>query len=178
MGAQLKPLGGRDYPRTWSEFLDWFADEESCLRFLERLRWPDGFVCPRCGVVSEAYRATRARLMCPDCRYQCSVTAGTLFDKTRTSLRVWFAAVWHVTSQKHGVSALGLQRELGLGSYQTAWAMLHRLRRAMVRSGRERLTGAVEVDESYIGGRDVGRGNKGGRPDSRKSVVVIAVEVL
>jgi transposase-like protein len=105
-----------------------------------------------------------------------------VFDKTRTPLKSWFAAVWYVTSQKHGVSALGLQRMLGLGSYQTAWAMLHRLRRAMVRKGRERLSGVVEVDESYVGGRDVGSKKRwvvgAVAPDSKKSIVAIAVEVL
>ena len=136
--------------------MDWFPDEAACLRCLERLRWPDGFVCPHCGEPGQAYRASRNRLMCPACRAQCSVTAGTLFDKTRTPLRSWLAAAWYVTNQKHGVSALGLKRVLGLGSYQTAWTMLHRLRRAMVRTGRERLAGVVEVDETYVGGRDAG----------------------
>ena len=126
--------------------------------------------------------------MCSACRAQCSVTAGTLFEKTRTPLRSWLAAVWYVTNQKHGVSALGLKRVLGLGSYQTAWMMLHRLRRAMVRAGRERLAGVVEVDETYVGGRDAGlatarRARRGKLKDaplleSKKSVVVIAVEVL
>jgi hypothetical protein len=105
-----------------------------------------------------------------------------VFDKTRTPLKSWFAAVRCVTSQKHGVSALGLQRMLGLGSHQTAWAMLHRLRRAMVRKGRERLSGVVEVDESYVGGRDVGSKKRrvvgAVAPDSKKSIVAIAVEVL
>jgi transposase-like protein len=166
--------------------MDWFPDEAACLRYLERLRWPDGFVCPHCGEPGQAYRASRNRLMCPACRAQCSVTAGTLFDKTRTPLRSWLAAAWYVTNQKHGVSALGLKRVLGLGSYQTAWTMLHRLRRAMVRAGRARLTGVVEVDETYVGGRDAGLGrarrkrNKLKAPllDSKKSIVVIAVEVL
>jgi transposase-like protein len=168
--------------------MDWFADEAACLRYLERMRWPAGFVCPRCGVAGAAYRASRNRLMCSACRAQCSVTAGTLFEKTRTPLRSWLAAVWYVTNQKHGVSALGLKRVLGLGSYQTAWMMLHRLRRAMVRTGRERLAGVVEVDETYVGGRDAGlatarrarRGKLRTPPllESKKSVVVIAVEVL
>ena len=120
--------------------------------------------------------------MCRACRAQCSVTAGTVFEKTRTPLRSWFAAAWYVTRQKHGVSALGLQRVLGLGSYQTAWAILHRLRRAMVRPGRERLNGVVEVDESYVGGRSVsmqkGRKLQPIHSDSKKSIVAIAVEVL
>jgi transposase-like protein len=125
------------------------------------------------------------RLMCRECRHQCTVTSGTVFEKTRTPLRSWFAAVWYVTNQKHGVSALGLQRVLGLGSYQTAWTMLHRLRRAMVRPGRERLSGIVEVDETYVGGP--ARAAKSGRsrsekakarlPRGTKSIVAIAVEI-
>jgi transposase-like protein len=163
--------------------MDWFPDEAACLRYLERLRWPDGFVCPHCGASGQPYRASRQRLMCAACRAQCSVTAGTIFDKTRTPLRSWLAAVWYVTNQKHGVSALGLKRVLGLGSYQTAWTMLHRLRRAMVRAGRERLAGIVEVDETYVGGRDIA--TRKGRLkrvspwiESKKSAVLIAVEIL
>ena len=132
---------GKDYPRNWSEFLDWFASGEACLSYLEKLRWPDGFVCPACGVAEEPYRSSRARLMCRSCAHQGSVTAGTIFDKTRTPLRVWLAAAWYVTNQKLGVSALGLMRVLGLGSYETAWTMLHRFRRAMVRPERELLKG-------------------------------------
>ncbi len=146
----LEPVAGKDYPRNWNEFLEWFADEESCLNYLEKLRWPGGFICPRCGHESGAYRASRTRLVCTECRYQSTVTAGTVFDKTRTPLRVWLAAAWYMTNQKQGVSALGLQRVLGIGSYETAWAMLHRLRRAMVRQGREQLSGCVEVDETVL----------------------------
>ncbi len=182
----LSPVAGRDYPSTWDQFVDWFGDEESCLRYLERMRWPDGFVCPHCASVEEPYRATRGRLVCRACRYQGTVSAGTIFEKTRTSLRTWFAAVWYVTNQKNGVSARGLQRVVGLGSYQTAWTMLHRLRRAMVRPHRERLSGTVEVDETYIGGP--ARGPRRGRPrgapkftptqrDLLKAIVAIAVEV-
>lgn len=144
------PKPGKNYPQTWSEFLEQFHSEDACLDYLERIRWPSGFVCPRCGVADDAYRATRSRLVCPDCQYQCSVTAGTIFDKARMPLRVWFAAARYITSQKHGVSALGMKRVLGLGSYQTAWAMLHRFRTAMVNPGLEKLHGTVEVDESFI----------------------------
>ena len=115
--------------------------------------------------------------MCRLCRYQCTVTAGTIFEKTRTPISSWFAAAWYITSQKNGVSALGLQRMLGLGSYQTAWTMLHRLRRAMVNPQRERLSGVVEVDETYVGGRD-DRKTRALHPDSKKSIVIIAVELL
>lgn len=179
-----KPVSGRDYPRAWEQFLDWFPDESSCAAYLERVRWPDGFVCPRCGEAGEAYRSSRGRLMCRHCRYQGTVTAGTVFDKTRTSMRNWLAAAWYMTNQKHGVSALGLQRVLGLGSYQTAWAMLHRLRQAMVRPGRERLSGVVEVDESWVGGPTPlgGRSGRLGRKlayyeDDLKSLIAIAVEI-
>lgn len=174
-----KPVAGQDYPRDWNQFLDWFSDEKSCLSYLERLRWPQGFVCLRCAEKSEPFRASRGRLVCRRCRHQSTTTAGTVFDKTRTSLRTWFAAVWYVTNQKHGVSALGLQRVLGLGSYQTAWTMLHRLRRAMVRQDRSRLSGTVEVDETYIGITDPAkRRKKNLQSHTRSALVVMAIEVL
>ena len=125
-------------------------------------------------------RATRGRLICRGCRHQCSVTAGTLFDKTRTPLRVWFAAAWYLTSQKQGVSALGLQRVLGLTSYQTAWAILHRFRRAMVRPDRDLLSGTVEVDEAYLAlrrGAKVRRKGARYKTLSRDPLVAIAVAV-
>jgi len=170
---------GKDYPRNWSEFLDWFASEEACLSYLEKLRWPDGFVCPACGVAEEPYRSSRARLMCRSCAHQGSVTAGTIFDKTRTPLRVWLAAAWYVTNQKLGVSALGLMRVLGLGSYETAWTMLHRFRRAMVRPERELLKGEVEVDETYlaISDRDKPLSSEGRKSKTSKILVAIAVEI-
>lgn len=168
---------GTDYPRTWNQFLDWFHNEEACVSYLEQLRWPQGFVCPCCGVADKPYRASRGRIICCACRFQCTATAGTLFSKTRTPLRSWFAAAWYVTSQKHGVSALGLQRVLGLGSYQTAWSILHRLRRAMVNPGREKLHGVVEVDEAYIGGREKGK-RSAIHYDRKKAIIVVAVEML
>lgn len=116
--------------------MDWFHSEQACSDYLERLRWPKEFICPKCGVIGAAVKTSRNRLVCQSCKHQTSVTAGTIFDKTRTPLKVWLAGAWYVTNQKHGVSALGLQSVLGLGSYQTAWTMLHRFRRAMVRPGR------------------------------------------
>jgi transposase-like protein len=176
----MGPVAGEDYPRTWNQFLDWFATEEACVFYLERLRWPAGFVCPRCASVAPVYRASRTRLMCRDCKHQSTVTAGTLFDKTRTPLRVWLAAAWYLTNQKQGVSALGLQRVLGLGSYETAWAMLHRFRRAMVRPDRERLKGRVEVDETYLALTDKQAPISAAKRKSRchKALVAVAVEVL
>ena len=172
-------IAGVDYPSTWTQFLEWFGEESACQRYLEGLRWPGGFACGRCGACAEPYRASRGRLVCRRCQHQSSITAGTLFDKTRTPLRVWLAAMWYVTSQKHGVSALGLQRVLGLGSYQTAWTLLHRLRRAMVRVGRERLSGRVEVDETLLalGDRHVPFLRSGRKAEHRRIVVAVAIEL-
>lgn len=142
-----------DYPRSLLEFEDRFATDQACRDYLTQVRWPHGFVCPRCGV-GTAWTATRGRLVCGGCRHQTSVTAGTIFHDTRKPLRLWFRAMWYVTSQKNGTSAIGLQRVLGLGSYLTAWTWLHKLRRAMVRPGRDRLSGRVEVDETYVGGEE------------------------
>jgi transposase-like protein len=178
-GPANQPVAGQEYPRDWNQFLEWFAAEDRCLAYLERLRWPKGFVCSRCGVIGQPFRASRGRLMCRGCRHQSTVTAGTVFNKTRTPLRTWFAAIWYVTNQKQGVSALGLQRVLGLGSYQTAWALLHRLRRAMVRPERERLKGRVEVDETFIGFNRPRRGpRKDGQRNPFSALVVIGIEVL
>ena len=178
------PVTGRDYPQTWGQFHDWFTDEVACRRYLEGIRWRNGFVCPRCGEAGKAFQSSRDRWICRHCRHQSSVTAGTVFDKTRTPLRSWLAAVWYITNQKQGVTALGLQRVLGLGSYQTAWAMLHRLRRAMIRPGRERLHGVVEVDECFIGRsppnstRDTKKKQKlTERRKAHCSIVTIAVEI-
>ena len=174
------PFGGTDFPTTWVQFLDWFHSEQACRDYLEKLRWANGLTCPKCGLISQVERMSRGRLICPACRHQATATAGTIFDKTRTELRVWFAAIWYITSQKHGVSALGLQRVLGLGSYETAWAMLHRLRRAMVVPDRELLHGKVEVDETYLALTD--RQNPisavGRKSNTTKVLVVIAVEML
>ncbi len=178
------PVSGRDYPRTWDQFHDWFPDEAACRQYLEYIRWGGGFVCPSCGAAGEAFRGSRGRWICRYCRHQCTVTAGTVFEKTRTPLRSWLAAVWYITNQKQGVTALGLQRVLGLGSYQTAWAMLHRLRRAMIRPGRERLHGVVEVDESFIGRSSPSKARDSKRkqqltkkPAAQRSIVMIAVEI-
>lgn len=175
MSTRPQPVAGEDYPRTYQEFLEWFADETACRRYLARCRWPQDFECAHCGVKAEPWTTGRGYLHCRQCGSEVSVTAGTIFDRTRMPLRTWFAAMWFVTSQKDGASALGLKRVLGLGSYQTAWSLLHKLRRAMVRPGRDRLCGRIEVDETYVGGSNVG--GKRGRGSEGKEIVVIAVEV-
>ena len=173
MGTKHGLVAGRDYPRTYREFVGMFPDNQSCAVYLESLRWPDGFVCPACGDNATPWRQTRDRLACSHCRHQASVTASTIFDKTRTPLTTWFEAAWHVTTAKNGLSAKTLERTLGT-SYRVAWTMLQRFRVAMVRAERERLSGEVEVDEMYVGG--VEHGGKRGRGAS-KCIVVIAVEV-
>lgn len=171
-GAQ-GPFSGVDYPSTFGQFQDWFSTDEACLRYLARLRWPDGFKCPRCEG-GEYWLTGRKQWMCRACALRTSVTAGTLFDRTRTPLRTWFAAIWFVMAQKNGVSALGLQRVLGLKSYETAWAWMHKLRRAMIVPGRELLKGTVEVDETFVGG--ISRGNSG-RSSDKVGVMVAAERV-
>jgi transposase-like protein len=166
-------IAGRDYPGSYGELVAWFPDDEACRDYLDWLRWREGWRCPVCGC-DRGWLLASGRRECAGCGRQTSVTAGTIFHHARTPLTVWFAAAWQMTSQKHGVSALGLQRALGLGSYQTAWAMLHRYRTAMVRLGRERLGGLVEVDETYVGGLE---SDVYGRQTETKSTVAIAVEI-
>ena len=161
-----------DYPRNLKEFDVRFRSEEACRQYLLQLRWPDGFRCPRCGC-RENSPVRAVLLRCRDCRHQTSVTAGTIFQDTRTSLRLWFQAMWWVTTQKNGASALGLQRVLGLKSYETAWTWLHKLRRAMVRPERDLLAGRVEVDECYVGGLEEGLP---GRLNLEKALVVVAAQ--
>jgi len=161
-----------DYPRTIAEFEARFSQEAACREYLVRLRWPDGFRCPNCGH-DRASVVREILFQCARCRRQTSVTAGTIFQDIRKPLSMWFRAMWYVTSQKNGASALGIQRVLGLGSYQTAWVWLHKLRRAMVRPDRDRLSGWVEVDETYFGGLEEG---KIGRGRVAKALIVIAVQ--
>jgi transposase-like protein len=168
------PRAGAHYPRSTGEFLAWFGTDEDCLDYLEWLRWPGGFACPRCGH-SGGWRLADGRVECGGCGRRTSVTAGTIFDKTRTPLTVWFHACWLFTTAKDGISAQHLQRALEIGSCQTAWAMLHRLRSALVRPGRDRLAGTAEVDETFIGGEE--HGLRGGRQPGRKVLAGIAVEI-
>lgn len=161
-----------DYPRTLLEVERRFSSEEACAEYLAALRWPGGWVCPRCAG-AEAWTIRRNRWRCDQCRYEMSITAGTIFQDSHLPLTIWFRAMWQVTSQKNGISALGLQRVLGLGSYKTAWAMLHKLRRAMVRPDRDRLDGVVEVDETYWGGEETGAI---GRLTEAKALIIVAAQ--
>ena len=161
-----------DYPKDILEFEKRFASEEACREYLYQMRWPDGFICPKCNH-REFWIIQIGLYRCKHCKFRASVTAGTIFQDTRIPFRLWFRAVWQVVTQKHGISALGLQQILGLKRYETTWILLHKLRTAMVRPGRDRLLGTAEVDETYIGGKHPG---KRGRGAEGKTLVVIAVE--
>lgn len=161
-----------DYPRSLMELESRFSTEEACRNYLASLRWPGGFVCPRCANQS-TWSKGATLLECTACGYQASVTAGTIFERTRTPLPIWFRAIWWVVTQKSGASALGLQRVLGIGSYETAWTWLHKIRRAMVRPDRDRIRGRVEVDETYLGGLEEG---VRGRKTFKKALVIIAAQ--
>jgi len=167
-------LQGVSFPRTLLEFQARFPTPEACRAYLRLVRWPDGFFCPRCRG-DQAFSLPRRNLeQCKSCGYQVSLTAGTILHRSHVSLPQWFWAAYLMSTLKPGISALQLQHALGLGSYQAAWLLCHKLRRAMVRPGREQLVGPVEVDEAYIGGREIG---VVGRQTATKSLVAVAVEV-
>jgi len=164
----------KEFPMTFDEFVRRFSSEQDCLDYLFELRWGKGFVCPKCGH-AEYWVVNRILCTCKECRHQASVLAGTIFQDTRKPLKSWFTAIWWITTQKYGASAQGLQQILGLKSYQTAWTWLHKIRTAMVNPNRAKLSGTIEVDEGYIGGKE--EGGKTGRGTENKTLIVIAVEV-
>ncbi|MBP2375617.1 IS1595 family transposase [Paeniglutamicibacter psychrophenolicus] len=169
-------MGKPDFPHSILEFQARFVDVRACLDYLFACRWPDGFACPRCHGTAVWPLATRRTGECTTCHHQTSLTAGTVLHKTHTPLLQWFWAAYLMSTATPGISALQLQRQLGLGRYETAWTMLHKLRRAMVAPGRSLLTGEVEVDECEVGGPEAGR--KGGRSNiAAAAKVAVAVEV-
>jgi hypothetical protein len=163
-----------EFPRTLLEFQAQFPDEAACWAYLRRARWPDGFVCPRCGGQGGHFLASRRLEQCRKCRYQSSVTAGTVFHGTRVSLRVWFLGVFFLARHKQGISALQFQRDTGLGSYQSAWTLLHKLRSGLARLPAALLKGDVEADETYIGGYREGWIGRG----AGKTGVAVIVEAV
>lgn len=162
-----------DYPKNFEEFIVRFTTEDDCNDYIVSLRWPNGFICPRCQS-TKAWKTERKLIHCAKCNRQTSITAGTLFQDTRKPLRLWFHVMWWIMSQKTGASAKNLQQAMGFSRYETAWTWLHKLRRVMIRPGRDRLRGTVEVDETYIGGEEEGTR---GRKIIKKALIVIAVEV-
>ena len=159
---------------TFDEFTNRFATEEQCRDYLFTLRFPDGFVCPKCRN-TKAWKKGTTLYECSKCSHQTSVIAGTIFQDTRKPLKTWFTAIWWVTTQKNGASAQGLQQVLGLKGYDTAWTWLHKIRTAMVFTDRSKLSGTVEIDETYVGGED--SGGKSGRGAGKKTLVQVAVEL-
>jgi transposase-like protein len=164
------------FPKTLREFQSNFASEEACQKYLAACRWPDGFVCPRCGNRRAYELVKRRRFQCTGCRHQVSLTAGTILHNTKTPLTVWFWAAYLMTTDKRGVSALFLQRQLALRRYETAWMMLHKFRRAMVNFARESLQGEVEVDDTWIGGTQAGLRGSRQLKGRKAALVLVAVE--
>jgi transposase-like protein/Zn ribbon nucleic-acid-binding protein len=160
---------------TFDEFINRFSSEEQCRAYLYKLRFPNGFLCPKCDNV-KAWTVKEILFECSLCGHQTSVIAGTIFQDTRKPLRTWFVAIWWLTTQKYGASATGLRQVLGLKSYETAWTWLHKIRTAMVFPNRQKLKGTIEVDEVYIGSEE--SGGKRGRGTENKVLVVVAIEVV
>ena len=141
------------------------------------MRWPDGFVCPKCNMTTKCWFTSRNTIRCSNCEHQTSLTVGTIFQDTRKPLLLWFHIIWWVVAQKTGVSASNMKDFMGLGSYETVWTWLQKIRRAMIRPGRDMLSGVVEIDETYIGGIESGSG-KQGRGGETKSLVVVVTECI
>ncbi len=141
---------GLDYPKNLREFDRLFAHKDACLHFLEKVRWGNGFYCQACRG-REYWTLSTGLRRCRACRFKNSVKTGTIFESSRLPLKMWFYAIWWITAQKTGVSALDLQKDIGLGSYRSAWLLLHKIRNAMVHADRTLLQGDVQVDETYLG---------------------------
>lgn len=154
-----------------------FASEEACHQYLAACRWPDGFVCPQCGQQRAYELGNQRRWQCVACRHQVSLTVGTVLHNTKTPLTVCFWAAYLMTTDKHGVSALLLQRQLALRRYETAWMMLHKFRRAMVNLVREPLRGEVEVDETWVGGTQAGLRGSRQLKGRKAALVIVAVDL-
>ena len=164
------------FPKTLREFQSKFAGDEACQEYLAACRWPDGFVCPRCGERHAYELVELRRWQCVGCRHQVSLTAGTILHNTKTPLTVWFWAAYLMTTDKRGVSALLLQHQLGLRRYETTWMMLHKFRRAMVNLTREPLRGEIEVDDTWVGGTQAGLRGSRQLKDRKAALVIVAVE--
>ncbi len=164
------------FPTSLRQFQRQFASEEACQEYLAACRWPEGFACPRCGHRRAYPMVKHRRWRCVACRYQASLTSGTILHNTKTPLTLWFWAAYLMTTDTRGVSALLLQRQLGLRRYETAWMMLHKLRRAMVNAAREPLHGEVEIDDTWIGGPQAGLRGSRQLKGRRAALVLVAVE--
>jgi transposase-like protein len=164
------------FPTSLREFQRQFGDEEACRQYLEACRWPEGFRCPRCAHERAFPLREWQRRECAKCRYQVSLTAGTVFHRTKIPLTVWFWAAYLMATDKRGISALLLQRQLALRRYETAWLLLHKLRRAMVNAAREPLHGEVEIDDTWVGGPQPGLRGSRQLKGRKAALVAVAVE--
>lgn len=168
----MKATKENPFPKDFEEFLNWFSSEEDCQEYLEWVRWGDGFKCPQCGH-DKFWRLNNGLWKCKSCLHRSSATSGTVFDSKRKSLRLWFHVMWLLMAQKTGISAQNFQDTFGFGSYQTTWGWLQKLRSVMIRAGRDKLSGRIELDETYIGGQKEG---KRGRGAECKTLVLVGVE--
>ena len=170
-------INNEHYPKDFQEFLEQFKSDDDCWKYIYEIRWPNGFICPKCKSNDKHWITEQKLIHCSSCNYQASVTGGTIFHGTRKPLLLWFHIMWWVVAQKTGASANNLMDFMGFGSYETAWSWLQKLRRAMVRPERDKLSGIIEVDETYIGGKEIGKG-KQGRGAETKILVVVATECI
>jgi len=161
-----------DFPKSEIDFDQRFSSIDACYAYLAQNRWPDGFICEKCGC-NTCWISSKNIYICQKCEHQFSLTAGTIMHGTKKPINYWFKAMWWFTTRKSGVNAVNLQELLGLGSYHTAWSWLQKLRRCTIRQDREKLSGRVEVDEFFIGGKKSG---KRGRGAEGKTTVLVAVE--
>ena len=161
------------YPRNQIDFEETFSSEEGCFAVVSRVKWPRGFRCPRCES-REARAKSRHRVVCRSCQHETTPLVGTVFTGAHKPLRTWLHALWWITGQKNGISAMGFKNIMGLGSYETAWAWLHKLRHFMGQYQGRPLGGTVEVDETFVGGP---RAGFKGRATGGKAVVVVAAEI-
>ena len=168
----MKATPEHPYPNDYEEFMDWFQTDQDCADYLEWIRWGDHFSCSKCGC-HESWQMADGIRRCKSCRFKNRVTAGTVFEDGRKSLRLWFSVMWLLMAQKIGMSAKNFHDAFGFGSYQTSWGWLQKLRSVMIRAGRERLSGRVELDETYVGGQKEG---KRGRGAECKTLVLVGVE--
>ena len=166
-----------EYPLTLLDFQRMFPDETACLRYLEKIRWPDGFVCRKCATVGEPFRLSShpRKLKCRSCQHLESVTADTVMHRSKSSIHVWFWAAYLVATQTPGISALELKKKLGIKRYETAFQILHKLRDTMLRPGRDKIGAEwpVELDVVFVGGKT--RSGVQGKTD--QVPVIIAVEI-
>ncbi len=155
-----------------------FHTEEACFEYLRAIRWPDGFMCPACGHRGGWWLKKYFRFECSSCHRQTSPLSGTVMHRSHLPLRLWFWAAYFVSTHTPGISAVQLQRQLSIKKVDSAWYLLHRLRRGMIRQNRERLAGTVEADETHIGGPVKGKTGRGVAKAKTKTLIAGAVEIV